>query len=211
MKDKSTPSQAVSGRLPGYLRVLRGLIGNDIMRVSSSELARLMDSTPSQVRQDLSFFGEFGQKGYGYNVRYLYTGIYSALCLSDSRSAVIIGATPIGEAAASEPVLAKHGVRLIGVFDDDRAGETLGGLTVRPLGELSGCGADIAVICTQGIDARLRKLLADSGFLGIWNLSDSSLTSDELPGQPVIRSLSLGDSLMLLCYEIGRTQSEPKQ
>ena len=64
-------SPAVIKRLPRYFRYLRELLKNDILRISSGELSRLMHVTASQIRQDLNCFGGFGQQGYGYNVKYL--------------------------------------------------------------------------------------------------------------------------------------------
>ena len=65
-------SQAVIRRLPRYYRYLRELITQGKMRISSGELADLMNVTASQIRQDLNCFGGFGQQGYGYNVNYLF-------------------------------------------------------------------------------------------------------------------------------------------
>ena len=58
-------SPAVIKRLPRYFRYLRELLRNDILRISSGELSKLMHVTASQIRQDLNCFGGFGQQGYG--------------------------------------------------------------------------------------------------------------------------------------------------
>ena len=66
MQNKNTTpvSKAVIARLPRYYRYLRELLSQDILRISSGELARLMNVTASQIRQDLNCFGGFGQQGY---------------------------------------------------------------------------------------------------------------------------------------------------
>ena len=61
-------SDAVIRRLPRYYRYLDDLHSKGIVRISSSSLGERMDITASQIRQDLSCFGEFGQQGYGYNI-----------------------------------------------------------------------------------------------------------------------------------------------
>ena len=61
-------SNNVIRRMPRYLRKLDDLNAAGIERISSGELGRQMGLTPSQIRQDFSCFGEFGQQGYGYNV-----------------------------------------------------------------------------------------------------------------------------------------------
>ena len=63
-------SNNVIRRLPKYLRKLDDLTAAGVERISSSELGRQMGLTPSQIRQDFSCFGEFGQQGYGYNIWY---------------------------------------------------------------------------------------------------------------------------------------------
>ena len=65
---KQKISDAVIHRLPRYYRYLDDLYNKGVVRISSSLLGSKMDITASQIRQDLSCFGEFGQQGYGYNV-----------------------------------------------------------------------------------------------------------------------------------------------
>ena len=64
-------SPSVINRLPRYFRYLRILMREGKSRISSGELAKRMNITASQIRQDLNCFGGFGQQGYGYNVTYL--------------------------------------------------------------------------------------------------------------------------------------------
>jgi len=61
-------SMAVIRRLPKYLRYLKDLMDEGVVRTSSQELSELTGFTASQIRQDLNNFGGFGQQGYGYNV-----------------------------------------------------------------------------------------------------------------------------------------------
>ena len=65
---KQKISDAVIHRLPRYYRYLDDLYNKGVVRISSNSLGAKMDITASQIRQDLSCFGEFGQQGYGYNV-----------------------------------------------------------------------------------------------------------------------------------------------
>ena len=63
---------AVIKRLPKYHRYLYELMRNDVDRISSKELGERIGFTASQIRQDLNCFGDFGQQGYGYNIKELY-------------------------------------------------------------------------------------------------------------------------------------------
>ena len=74
-----TVSNNVIRRLPRYLRKLGELEEQGVARISSKELGESLGLTPSQIRQDFSCFGEFGQQGYGYNITALKGEIKSIL------------------------------------------------------------------------------------------------------------------------------------
>lgn len=85
-------SKAVITRLPRYYRYLGELLESGVERISSNELSTRMKVTASQIRQDLNNFGGFGQQGYGYNVKYLYTEIGKILGIDRQHNLIIIGA-----------------------------------------------------------------------------------------------------------------------
>ena len=67
-QNQNKVSLPVIKRLPKYYRYISDMHNNGIVKVSSSELARMMGTTASQVRQDFNCFGGFGQQGIGYHV-----------------------------------------------------------------------------------------------------------------------------------------------
>ena len=83
MKKQTKISNAVIKRLPRYRRYLNELRRKGVDKISSNEFSRLIGYTASQIRQDLNNFGGFGQQGYGYNVKYLYTEIGKILGLEE--------------------------------------------------------------------------------------------------------------------------------
>ena len=89
-------SKAVIKRLPRYYRYLGELMEENVERISSNDLSKKMHVTASQIRQDLNNFGGFGQQGYGYNVRYLYTEIGKILGLDTVHPMIILGAGNLG-------------------------------------------------------------------------------------------------------------------
>ena len=91
MKETGKISKAVIKRLPRYRRYLEDLMKKDVDRISSNELSNLIGYTASQIRQDLNFFGGFGQQGYGYNVEHLYYEIGEILGVRTQNSTIIIG------------------------------------------------------------------------------------------------------------------------
>ena len=91
-------SNNVIRRLPRYLRKLDDLAANGVTRISSFELGQQLGLTPSQIRQDFSCFGEFGQQGYGYNVAALRTHIASILGSDRGFNAILVGVGNLGRA-----------------------------------------------------------------------------------------------------------------
>lgn len=91
-------SNNVIRRLPRYLRKLDELTDAGVSRISSGELGRQLGLTPSQIRQDFSCFGEFGQQGYGYKVTALRAEIASILGMDRGYSAILIGVGNLGQA-----------------------------------------------------------------------------------------------------------------
>ena len=196
-------SQQSYQRYPRYFRVLRTLLVNGIMKVSSVELARHLNITPSTVRADLNRFSGVGQQGYGYNVKLLYTGISRELGAGDNMSAVIIG----GDAAFAKRLAERFEGRGVTVscFVPD-IGEGDGKTGSCPITEisqyLSESPADIAVIVSlpEGMSA---DTLVSLGIKGIWNMTQN----DIIAPVPVI-NLPVGDIIMNLCYEIRRKEAE---
>lgn len=100
MKLDKVPSVIIQ-RLPRYYRYLGELLEEKIDRISSMQLSQRMGVTSSQIRQDFCSFGEFGQQGYGYNVRYLRGEIGKILGLDRTKQMIIVGAGNLGQALAN--------------------------------------------------------------------------------------------------------------
>lgn len=200
-------SPAVIKRLPRYYRYLRELLQNDILRISSGELSKLMHVTASQIRQDLNCFGGFGQQGYGYNVKYLYGKIGEILGVSHNFSAVIIGSGNLGRALAASPIFERRGIRLTALFDNspDVIGKEFSGYTVKSMDELEeyckNNTVNIAVLTLPKTVVReTAEQLADMGIKGLWNFASTEI--DLTHKGVVTQNVHMGDSLMTLCYEL---------
>ena len=207
-------SNAVRDRLPRYYRFLRELLEKDILRISSSELSKLMNVTASQIRQDLNCFGGFGQQGYGYNVKKLHDNIADILGANEAYCAVIIGAGHLGYALAGASTFSNRGVILKALFDVDTnvIGKEYNGLTVYSMDELeSYCKEnriDIAVLTVpKSVAGEIGEMLAQIGIKGIWNFTGVEL---ELINRVTVQNVHLGDRLMTLCYEIKNNNKSNK-
>ena len=171
-------------RLPRYYRTLRELADQGIGRISSKELALQMDLTASQIRQDLSCFGGFGQQGYGYSVDKLIVELERILGVAGSQRAILLGVGNLGRALLRNFDFSYCGVRPIAAFD-----------TAQP---------DIAVLCVPADKAMdMAQRLVKNGIRGIWNFSNVSMKEDVL-GVPV-QDVHFSDSLMTLCYRMKDT------
>ena len=204
---KSNISNSVIRRLPRYYRFLGELLKQDIQKISSRELSEKMRLTASQIRQDLNCFGGFGQQGYGYNVSYLFAKISEILAVGEGFNAVIIGAGDLGRALVHLSMFEKRGVDIIAMFDtgEGQAGNVFAGVRVLPLEELENfCAAhqvDIAVItCPKELVRPIAERLAACHVRGLWNYMGVEL--GYAPGGMVVENVHLGDSLMILNYEI---------
>ena len=212
MSKNDKVSKSVIRRLPRYYRFLGELLKEGVSKISSRELAEIMQVTASQIRQDLNCFGGFGQQGYGYNVAELREEIGEILGLSKDHPAVLIGAGNLGRALAVHLDYNKYGCRLCGIFDEnpDVVGTELGGLTVMPMTGLeefcTGNKPVIAILCIPKSAApAVCERLAGLGIKAFWNFSHYDITLENIP-DAIIENVHLGDSLMSLCYGISNAE-----
>lgn len=204
-------SEAVIRRMPRYYRYLGELLQKGVLRISSGELSALMGVTSSQIRQDFNCFGGFGQQGYGYNLRYLYSQISEILGVSDHYTAVILGVGNLGRALIGSPMFSKRNVTVVGVFDKDPTviGSIVRGYTVMDIAGietfLSNVAVDIAVLAVPKAAApETAQTMARCGVRGIWNFSNAEMDLEKI-GVPV-ENVHMSDSLMRLMYRIRGTR-----
>ena len=174
-------SLPVIKRLPKYYRYLTNLSADGKDKISSSELAHMMGTTASQVRQDFNCFGGFGQQGIGYKVDVLRAEIGNLLFGDGEKlPTILVGAGRLGSAVSSFISRDANGYKLLGVFD------------VNP---------EVAVLCVPRQSAMdLAGELVNQGIKGFWNFSHYDL-SVEYP-DVTVENVHLGDSLMSLGYRL---------
>lgn len=201
-------SQAVIQRLPRYYRYLGELLEDGVERISSNDLSKRMKVTASQIRQDLNNFGGFGQQGYGYNVKYLYTEIGKILGLEENHNMIIIGAGNLGQALANYAAFEKRGFVLKGLFDvnPELKGVKIRGVEIRMMEDLKEVirndNVEIAALTIPKDTAiEVANLLVDNGVRAIWNFAHTDLN---LPENIIVENVHLSESLMKLSYNICR-------
>lgn len=132
MEHTESPPDVVIKRLPLYARSLRYLLQEDISSVSSQELGERINVTAAQIRKDLSYFGEFGKQGIGYDVERLLNQIERILGLNQEWPAALVGIGHLGEAIARYEGFRSQGIRIAAMFDSDphKVGSELTGVTI---------------------------------------------------------------------------------
>src|ERR671937_1229352 len=111
----------VAARLSRYLQVLTQAkkMGKD--RISSQEISDYTNINATQIRRDLSAFGKFGKRGVGYNIDGLLNEIRKILRTQGQHNIALVGAGRLGQAIASSPIFAEHGINIAAILDTDDA------------------------------------------------------------------------------------------
>lgn len=204
---KENVSDAVIRRLPRYYRQLSELRERGVARISSLALGREMGITASQIRQDFSCFGEFGQQGYGYHVEELCREIGRILGVDKRRRLILVGVGHLGHALLQNFPFAQCGFTVDAAFDaaDAVIGSAVNGVTVRDMrtidAYLSENPVDVVVLtvprdAAQGIADRLIAL----GVRGFWNFTNVELNSSR--DDVKIEDIHFSDSLLTLNYRL---------
>lgn len=206
---KGIISTSVIKRLPKYRRHLKSFLG-EVDKISSSELSKCTGFSSSQIRQDLSRFGNFGHKGYGYDVQVLYDEISDILGIKAKYDLIIVGAGNLGQALCYYYSDKEDYLNVIGLFD---VNPKIVGLKIRDKevydvdylgGFLQKNHVDIAALCVpKKVASQLYKTLLDSNIKGIWNFARIDLPENDRVN---IKNVHLSDSLLTLVYRINNIE-----
>jgi redox-sensing transcriptional repressor len=172
----------VAARLSRYLQVLTQAkkMGKD--RISSQEISDYTNINATQIRRDLSQFGKFGKRGVGYNIDSLLGEIRKILRTQGQHNIALIGAGRLGQAIASSPIFAEHGINIAAILDvdPDKVGRQVGQLDVSDYSKLRQLVRDKNIIVgvvavPAGSAQKVADDLVDSGVRIIFNYSEALL------------------------------------
>ena len=204
---KENISDAVIRRLPRYYRQLTDLCARGVVRISSHSLGQEMNITASQIRQDFSCFGEFGQQGYGYNVEELRSEIGHILGVDNDHHLIMIGVGNLGHALLQNFPFSQTGFTVDAAFDvnPQLAGSVINGVPVYPMTQLDDFvhshSVDVVVLTIpQSVAQDTATHLIDLGIRGFWNFTNMELSSSS----PDVKfeNIHFADSLLTLSYRI---------
>jgi len=200
----------VSKRLSMYYRCLEKLKDEGIDVVSSKELAEKLDIKPSQVRKDLSYFGEFGKRGVGYHVDFLIENLEKILGIKEEWNIAIIGAGNIGKALSNYVGMREKGFKIVAVFDKDdgKVGKEIAeGIKVLHIKDLDRVvkekNVKIGIIAVPASAAQeVAEALEKAGVSGILNFAPIKIKAS-IP----VEEVDISSSLRTLTFEIIRKHS----
>ena|SRR5438046_3759865 len=199
-------SESTIRRLSGYLRVLDDLVQAGEGIASSKELADRTGVTSAQVRKDLSHFGTFGRRGYGYEVESLRAEIRGILGVSRRWRVAIVGAGNVGSALFAYKEFRERGFDVAAVFDasGDRIGQRLGDLVIEPMERLGEICRERAIeIGVIAVPAKAAQEAADAlvqaGVRAVLNFAPRKLT---VPRNVTLRDVNMAVELESLAFAL---------
>jgi redox-sensing transcriptional repressor len=193
-------------RLATYLRFLIDLEQSEVDTISSAEVERQTGINAAQFRKDLSYFGEFGKPGVGYNVSDLQSRIARILKIDREQRVILVGAGNLGSALVGYPGLKEHRFNLVAVFDNNygKIGRPLWDLEILDVVRVKEVNqklrARIAILAVPASAAQnVADLLVDAGVHAILNFAPVLL---RVPDYVVVRNVSFLQELAVLSYHL---------
>jgi len=194
----------VAARLSRYLQVLTQAkkMGKD--RISSQEIADYTNINATQIRRDLSGFGKFGKRGVGYDIEKLLAEIRRILRTQGQHNIALIGAGRLGEAIASSPIFAEHGINIASVFDTDpeKIGRRVGNVDVSPYDRLADVVREkniiVGVLAVPATSAQQAATdLVSAGVKIVFNYSEALL---DVPADVAVHTSNPAVELLYALY-----------
>lgn len=193
-------------RLATYLRYLIDLDATNVDTISSTDVEKQTGINAAQFRKDLSYFGEFGKPGVGYNVSELQARIARILKIDQMQPVIVIGAGNLGSALIGYPGLREHKFNIAAAFDNDphKVGVRHGDLVVQHVGDLRDQNAVISArIAIISVPAGAAQAVAEdaiaAGVRVILNFAPIIL---KVPERIVVRNVSFLQELAVLSYHL---------
>jgi len=173
-------------RLSLYLRECESLLTQGVPTASSESLGARLGLSAAQVRRDLAYVAQAGQRGVGYDMATLVTVLQEGFGLERPWRAVLVGVGNIGRALLSYAPFRESRVAIVAAVDCDPAtiGSQWGGRTVESMQSLGEVvrrgGIELGVIAVPASAAQLAADdLVAAGVRGILNFAPVQVTVPE--------------------------------
>ncbi|AFQ46028.1 redox-sensing transcriptional repressor Rex [Desulfosporosinus meridiei] len=205
MKTLKIPEATII-RLSVYSRHLTDVDRKGIITTSSGEIADGVGVSPAQVRKDLAYFGEFGTRGVGYNVKDLRQHIMRILGLGVDWSVTLVGVGNLGLALSTYKGFRDRGFVITSIFDADpkKIGTKIEDVEVLPIEQLEtvvkqnntqiGIVAVPASVAQETVDKLIK-----AGVSAILNFAPVVLN---VPPEIELRNVDLAVNLEVLTFNV---------
>ncbi len=211
---KKRISESTIHRLSLYYRALSLLEKENVVTVSSKELAKREKLTPAQVRKDLSFFGSFGTRGLGYQVAELRSRMSHILGINRDWRVALIGIGNIGSALVSYKEFARQGFHIVKLFDNDqrKIGSNHKGIVVSDIKDLEKeLKEDNIEIVIVAVPATVAQYIVDdvvaAGVKAILNFAPINL---RVPPEVCLRNENMSMELEYLSFAVVNNHTPKK-
>ena len=189
-----------------YLRCLQRLKQNEIRTVSSEALAKAARVKSTQLRKDLTYFGQFGTRGLGYDVEQLSQMISDLLGTTSLQPVILVGVGNLGLALLTYKGFEQEGFEIVAAFDmeanrkRDKSLQT----PIYPMERvpeiIEKTGARMAIMAVPASAAQeVANDLIAAGVTGILNFAPIVL---HVPDEVMVNNVNLAIELENLSYFI---------
>lgn len=203
-KSRHIPRATIQ-RLATYVQVLESFALDGLDVVASEPLAAACGVNASQVRKDLAYFGEFGVRGVGYNVKSLIQAITRSLGVDREWKIALIGVGNLGRALLNHREFRARGFNIVAVFDCDpfKIGEVMHGMEVQCTDELkmtaTALGVEMGIVTTPPERAqRAADHLMEAGITSIISFATARISA---PPHVHIEYVDFFNHLYALAFE----------
>ena len=193
-------------RLSIYLRCLMRLQANGIETISSEALAKAAGVKSTQLRKDLTYFGQFGTRGLGYDVDQLQGMISNLLGTNSLQPVILVGVGNLGAALLTYKGFEQEGFEIVAAFDQapSAARKRTRFKEIRPMEDLhdivQNAGVRMAILAVPNVVAQeVANQLVNVGVVGILNFAPIML---EVPEDVTVNNVNLAIELENLNYFI---------
>ncbi len=183
-------------RLPWYLAYVKLLKNQGESYVSSTQIAKKINVSPTQIAKDLSYVNISGKTRVGYEIDQLIDVLEEFLGFRSSHKAVLFGVGSLGAALLADSGLEQYGLKILAGFDikDDIVNTKINNIPVYHADEFiernqKTIKAEIGVLTVPAdIAQQTADYLIEGGVRGIWNFTPFRI---RVPEDVVLQNTSI--------------------
>jgi redox-sensing transcriptional repressor len=214
-KELNNIPDIIISRLPVYYQHLKNLQNSSKKYISSEELAELTGFSSSLIRKDLSCFGTFGRKSYGYDIYCLFQQISIIMGFNYKKKVIIIGAGHLGQALAYNKGYTERGYKLVAIFDKNPKliDLVINDIEIQSINNLENFmeenKIDVAALTVPGAAAqKITDRLVAAGIKAIWDFTEVPLKA---PDDILLEEQLINEGLCKLSVKMNQLQMDDSE